>query len=185
MEAAPQSQLATQDRCLPGLRTFLPVVLALASGLALRLWMLKQFFSVDGDPLIYGEMAKNLILHGHYALTAAGGVMAPTLIRLPGYPLLLAACFKVFGMENYASAAWVQIALELAGCLLLLCGALPRLRLVWPRFGWQRFARSRHPIRWSQCPKRPPCLPSRWRCGPWRASTPGRHGRVRSGLPSL
>jgi hypothetical protein len=119
MEAAPQSQLATQDRCLPGLRTFLPVVLALASGLALRLWMLKQFFSVDGDPLIYGEMAKNLILHGHYALTAAGGVMAPTLIRLPGYPLLLAACFKVFGMENYASAAWVQIALELAGCLLL------------------------------------------------------------------
>jgi multisubunit Na+/H+ antiporter MnhB subunit len=119
MEAAPHSQLAAQGRRFAGARGLLPIALALASGLALRLWMLKRFFNVDGDPLIYGEIAKNLILHGRYALAAAGGVMAPTLIRLPGYPLFLVACFRVFGMENYASAAWVQIALELAGCLLL------------------------------------------------------------------
>ena len=42
-----------------------------------------------------------------------------TLIRLPGYPLFLAACFRLFGMENYAAVAWVQIALELGACLLL------------------------------------------------------------------
>ena len=56
---------------------------------------------------------------GRYALTVGTGETYPTLIRLPGYPLFLAVCFKLFGMENYASAAWVQIVLELAGCLLL------------------------------------------------------------------
>jgi hypothetical protein len=95
------------------------VVLALACGLAIRLWMLKLYFHLDGDPLIYGDLAKNLLLHGSYAFTGVGGMLVPTLIRLPGYPLFLALCFRLFGMENYVSAAWVQIALELAGCLLL------------------------------------------------------------------
>jgi hypothetical protein len=97
----------------------LSVSLALAAGLALRLWMLKKCFLVNGDSLIYGDMGKNLLLHGQYALTGFGGGLYPTLIRLPGYPFFLALCFRAFGMENYASAAWVQIALELAGCLLL------------------------------------------------------------------
>jgi hypothetical protein len=96
----------------------LSIALALAAGLVLRLWMLKTLFQVNGDSLIYGGIAKNLLLHGRYALTA-GGEVYPTLIRLPGYPLFLAACFRLFGMENYVSACWVEIALELAGCLLL------------------------------------------------------------------
>jgi hypothetical protein len=95
------------------------VVLALACGLAMRLWMLKQYFELDGDPLIYGGLAKNLLLHGSYALNWGSAEMVPTLIRLPGYPLFLALCFRLFGMENYVSAAWAQIGLELAGCLLL------------------------------------------------------------------
>jgi hypothetical protein len=95
------------------------VLLALALGLALRLWMLKEFFNLNGDPLIYGDLAKNLLLHGSYAQTEGGGVLVPALMRLPGYPLFLALCFRLFGMENYVSAAWVQIALELAGCLLM------------------------------------------------------------------
>jgi hypothetical protein len=119
MEADHQSQ----STAWPGVRLPLPqllsVTLALAAGLALRLWMLKQFFVLDGDPLIYGGLAKNLLLHGRYALSGGGGEMLPTLIRLPGYPLFLALCFRLFGMENYVSAVWVQIALELAGCLLL------------------------------------------------------------------
>jgi hypothetical protein len=119
MEAASESQLATQDRSFAGARSWLPAMAALAAGLVLRLWMLKEFFEVNGDSLIYGGLAKNLLLHGRYALMGAKGEIYPTLIRLPGYPLFLASCFKVFGMENYASAAWVQIALELIGCLLL------------------------------------------------------------------
>jgi hypothetical protein len=126
MEAARESQLATHGWRFAGTRQALPVALALAAGLALRLWMLKGLFHVDGDAAIYGGLAKNLLLHGRYALNGAGGGLYSTLIRLPGYPLFLAACFRTFGMENYASAAWVQIALELAGCLLL-AGSVRRI----------------------------------------------------------
>ncbi len=119
MEAAPQSQSTACCRIRFPLAGALSVVLALACGLALRLWMLKQFFNLEGDPLIYGDFAKNLLLHGSYALTGSGGVLVPALMRLPGYPLFLALCFRLFGMENYVSAVWVQITLELAGCLLL------------------------------------------------------------------
>lgn len=100
-------------------RASLFVLMALLAGALLRIWMLKHFFEVTGDSLIYGGIAKNLLLHGRYALTVGTGETYPTLIRLPGYPLFLAACFKLFGMENYASAAWAQIVLDLAGCLLL------------------------------------------------------------------
>jgi len=119
MEADHESQSGVRRQGVAGALCGLSAALALATGLALRLWMLKQFFLVNGDSLIYGGVAKNLLLHGRYALNGAGNELYPTLIRLPGYPLFLAVCFRVFGMENYASAAWVQIALELAGCLLL------------------------------------------------------------------
>jgi hypothetical protein len=119
MEAAPESQLPVPRPASVRLYAALSVTLALAAGLGLRLWMLKQFFNIEGDPLVYGGLAKNLLLTGRYALTAPSGEIYCTLIRLPGYPLFLALCFRLFGMENYASAAWVQIPLDLAGCLLL------------------------------------------------------------------
>jgi Dolichyl-phosphate-mannose-protein mannosyltransferase len=92
---------------------------ALAAGLVLRLCMLKSLFQVNGDSLIYGGLAKTMLLNGRYELTIGGGPPVPTLIRLPGYPMFLAFCFRLFGMENYYSAALLQIALELLGCLLL------------------------------------------------------------------
>jgi hypothetical protein len=119
MEAASMSQSAVDRWVFRRAAPVVSVALALSAGLALRLWMLKHFFELDGDPLIYGSLAKNLLLHGSYALSGSGGELYSTLIRLPGYPLFLALCFRIFGMENYASVAWVQIPLELAGCLLL------------------------------------------------------------------
>jgi hypothetical protein len=119
MEADHQSQSTIWRRSLARVLPGISVALAMAAGLALRLWMLKKYFLVNGDSLIYADMGKNLLLHGQYALTGVAGKLNPTLIRLPGYPFFLALCFRAFGMENYASAAWVQIALELAGCLLL------------------------------------------------------------------
>jgi hypothetical protein len=122
MEGVRQSQCAPLSdvpvRASLRLGAAISALLALAAGLALRLWMLRWAFEVNGDSLIYGGIAKNLLLHGQYALTA-NGVPYPTLIRLPGYPLFLVACFRLFGMENYYAAACVQIGLELAGCLLL------------------------------------------------------------------
>jgi len=101
------------------LRIFFAVIFPLAAGLALRLWALRVCFEVDYDGLVYGGIAKNLLLHGRYALNGAGGEMYPTIIRLPGYPLFLAACFKLFGMDNYFAPCLIQIALDLVACLLL------------------------------------------------------------------
>jgi hypothetical protein len=124
MEAAQESQLTARMRAWARgaatyLRPALPVALALGAGLALRLWMLRNIFQVVGDSLVYGGLAKNLLLHGQYALELPSGAIYSTLTRLPGYPLFLALCFKIFGMENYFAAACVQIALDLLGCLLL------------------------------------------------------------------
>ena len=93
--------------------------LALAAGAWMRLWMLKALPQVTGDALLYGGMAKNMLLHGQFAISDGNGVEHETLIRLPGYPLFLAACFRLFGIEHYNAVSYVQIALELAGCLLL------------------------------------------------------------------
>jgi len=95
------------------------VALALAAGAGLRVWMLGAFPQVSGDSLIYGNLAKNLLVHGQFAITDGSGALHSTLIRLPGYPLFLALCFWLFGVDNYTAVAYVQIALELAGCLLL------------------------------------------------------------------
>ena len=119
MEAAPRSQFERHSNAGRLLRTLLGYGLPLAAGLALRLWALRICFEAQVDSLIYGGIAKNLLLHGRYALNGAGGEIYPTIIRLPGYPLFLACCFKRFGMENYYAPCLIQIALDLAACLLL------------------------------------------------------------------
>lgn len=108
-----------QGRLGSGL-VWLAVAGALVSGLLLRIWMLGRFpQSVDGDSMVYGTLAKNLLVHGQFALTDGSGVLHATLIRLPGYPLLLALIFSLFGVGNYAAVAVVQIIVDLASCLLL------------------------------------------------------------------
>jgi hypothetical protein len=92
---------------------------ALLGGLILRLWMFSAFPEDNGDVLIYGGIAKNILLHGQFAITDGSGVIHSTLIRLPGYPLFLAACFRLFGVANYNAVSYLQIFLELAACLLL------------------------------------------------------------------
>lgn len=93
--------------------------LALACGAALRLWMMRAIPQVEGDSLLYGNLARNLLLHGRFAFADGSGVLHETLIRLPGYPLFLAACFRLFGVGNYNAVILVQIAMDLAGCALL------------------------------------------------------------------
>jgi hypothetical protein len=101
-------------------RTAMLYAAALLSGLALRIWMLTKLFQVQGDSLVYGAIAKNLLLHGIYAYNSEiTGLPHITLIRLPGYPLFLAACFKLFGMENYAVPVYIQIGLDLGAGVLL------------------------------------------------------------------
>ncbi len=95
---------------------------ALLAGLALRLWFVRSYSYVSVDALLYGDFAQNLLKHGVYGFsdTVKGvAVVKPTLIRLPGYPLFLLACFAVFGMGKFGAVMLVQVALDLGTCLLL------------------------------------------------------------------
>jgi hypothetical protein len=91
---------------------------ALAAGLLLRLWFVWRYASVSSDSLLYGDLAQNLLKHGVYGITGSTNIR-PTLIRLPGYPLFLAACFAVFGVGKYTAVMLVQVALDLGTCWLL------------------------------------------------------------------
>ncbi len=102
----------------PALRKWWLIALALAAGAALRLWFIHAYPEVDGDPLVYGDIAKNWMLHSIYGRTIAGHIV-PTLIRLPGYPLFLVLCFRLFGLEHYNAVMYTQVAIDLATCLLI------------------------------------------------------------------
>lgn len=101
---------------------------SLVLGVGLRLWFVDHAARIAGDSLIYGDIAKNLLQHGVYGFAVSGPVPVPTLIRLPGYPLFLVACFRVFGVEHYTAVMVVQCVLDLVTCVLV--GAL-----AWRLFG--------------------------------------------------
>ena len=83
-------------------------VLALAFGVALRLWFISHVARIAGDTLIYGDIAKNWLEHGVYGFSQSAKGLRPTLIRLPGYPLFLALCFRLFGIEHYTAVMYAQ-----------------------------------------------------------------------------
>ena len=122
MEAVAESQFESLRRLLVRAgrtaRVAWPIGLPLAGGAALRIWMLKALVESNGDTAIYAGLGDNLLLHGRYAVVGPGGVLVPTLIRLPGYSLFLAVCFRLFGMDNYFAVGCMQIVLDLAACLL-------------------------------------------------------------------
>jgi Dolichyl-phosphate-mannose-protein mannosyltransferase len=98
------------------------IAVALVAGACLRLWFIHAYPQLNGDGLIYGDIAKNWLLHGVYGRTIFapdGSRIAPTLIRLPGYPLFLALCFRVFGMEHYVAVLRLQAAIDLGACLVV------------------------------------------------------------------
>jgi len=108
---------------------------ALVAGALLRLLFFYFRPAVAGDALMYGDLAHNIVAHHVYGIS--GAVVQPTLIRLPGYPLFLAACFAVFGGAKYGGVVAVQMLVDLAGCALLgslaerLAGRRAGLAAVW------------------------------------------------------
>lgn len=108
------------------------ILLALLLGAALRLFFLFEYPMVAGDSLVYGDIAKNWMLHGIYGRSTVTGIH-PTLIRLPGYPLFLILCFSLFHIDHYNAVAFVQIVIDLCGCLILAAFAAR----IWSRkAGW-------------------------------------------------
>ena len=93
-------------------------VAATAGAIILRLIFVFRFSSVTTDSFIYGDIAKNWLLHGIYGISYAGEVL-PTYIRLPGYPVFLAAVFAIFGMEHYRAVLVVQMFVDVGTCFLI------------------------------------------------------------------
>jgi Dolichyl-phosphate-mannose-protein mannosyltransferase len=104
-------------------RTMLSIVCALVAGTALRLWFIHAFPQIQGDSLLYADIARNWLTHGIYgrSFIHPGGAptIVPTLVRLPGYPGFLALCFAVFGKQNYLAVLNLQVVIDLATCLLI------------------------------------------------------------------
>ncbi len=91
---------------------------ALAAGAWLRLlFFFRLRPAASGDSRIYTALARNLLAHHLYGY--AGTPLQPTLIRLPGYPLFLAACDALSGRFHPAVILWAQMTLDLLGCVLL------------------------------------------------------------------
>jgi 4-amino-4-deoxy-L-arabinose transferase-like glycosyltransferase len=104
-------------------------LLATAAAFALRLFFLWKFSFVAGDSFIYGDIAKNWLQHGAFAMTE-DGLPVSTYIRLPGYPAFIALIWKVFGIEHYTAVMVVQMFFDVGTCYLV--AALGRL-VLWDR----------------------------------------------------
>jgi Dolichyl-phosphate-mannose-protein mannosyltransferase len=98
-------------------------LVVLAAGAALRLWFIHAHSVLQGDSLLYGDIAANWLRHGIYGHSVGhdSGIttVEPTLVRLPGYPAFLAIIFALFGNANYRAVEYIQTLIDLGTCLLI------------------------------------------------------------------
>jgi 4-amino-4-deoxy-L-arabinose transferase-like glycosyltransferase len=98
-------------------------LVVLAAGAALRLWFIHAHSMVQGDSLLYGDIAANWLNHGIYGHSVGhdSGIttVEPTLVRLPGYPAFLVVIFALFGTANYRAVMYIQALIDLGTCLLI------------------------------------------------------------------
>ncbi len=102
------------------------VALLLLCGLLLRVFFLRRYAFLAGDSLLYQDIALNW-LHAHVYGLSTDAAPRPTLIRLPGYPALLAVCAWIFDrfleadpgtLRGFLPVLWLQILADLATCWL-------------------------------------------------------------------
>jgi 4-amino-4-deoxy-L-arabinose transferase-like glycosyltransferase len=115
--------VAVHSRAFYSMRSFLwknrwLFLLGTLAGWGLRGYLLKHYSLIQGDSLIYGEIAKNWLQSGIFGLGECGEIV-PTVIRLPGYPAFLAAIFRIFGMEHYTAVLRAQLVVDLVTCFLI------------------------------------------------------------------
>ncbi len=89
------------------------------AGLLLRLAFLFVWPHVEGDSLLYIDIARNWLLYGVFGLTHAAGGVNPTYLRLPGYPAFLAFSFALFGADKLRTALCLQVLVDLAACFVV------------------------------------------------------------------
>src|SRR4051795_9098611 len=72
------------------------------------------------DGRVYSQIARN-ILEQHVYSIESQAPYTPTLIRLPGYPLFVAAIYSVFGHGNNTAVRVAQAVLDTITCALIAC----------------------------------------------------------------
>jgi multisubunit Na+/H+ antiporter MnhB subunit len=106
-------------------------VIVTAAALGFRLYLALKLPNDDPDDgRVYARIADNVLDHHSYS-TATDEPYKPTLIRVPGYPIFLAAVYKVFGRDNNRAVRVIQAVLSAATCWLV---AL--LAFSWTPRGW-------------------------------------------------
>jgi 4-amino-4-deoxy-L-arabinose transferase-like glycosyltransferase len=71
-----------------------------------------------GDGKVYSQIARN-VLEQHVYSHDTQAPYAPSLIRLPGYPLFLAGIYAVFGHGNNTAVRVAQALIDTATCVLI------------------------------------------------------------------
>ena len=108
-------------------RLRITALLLLAAGLLLRIYFLLRRPFIASDSLLYQDIAQNW-LHAHIYGLSTGVPPHPTLIRLPGYPAILAACAWLFDrwlhpaigtIRSFLPVLWLQVFIDLATCWLV------------------------------------------------------------------
>jgi 4-amino-4-deoxy-L-arabinose transferase-like glycosyltransferase len=102
-------------------------VFLLGCGFLLRFYFLEKRAFLAADSVLYQDIALNWLHHHIYGLTE-GTQIRPTLIRLPGYPAILATLSWLFGsflhaapgtLRSFVPVLWLQIAADLATCCIV------------------------------------------------------------------
>lgn len=111
-------------------------VLLTIIGLGFRLFIALHWPSDEPDDgRLYARIAINILEHRSYSIETEEPY-PPTFIRVPGYPLLLAGIYALFGHENNRAVRVVQAVLDTITCWLI---AL--LALAWAPSRTYRFRR--------------------------------------------
>ena len=93
---------------------FALVAVALIATLASRIAIARYLATdEDDDGHVYAQIANNLLEH-HVFSHADKEPYNPSLIRLPGYPLFLAAVYSVFGHGNNTAVRLIQAVFDTA-----------------------------------------------------------------------
>ncbi len=71
-----------------------------------------------GDGVVYSRIAKNILEQNVYS-TDAEAPFTPTLVRLPGYPLFIAAVYSIFGHDNNTAVRIVQAVFDTGTCVIV------------------------------------------------------------------
>ena len=103
-----------------------------------RLWLAHRLPDDDDDDgRFYSQIARNLLDHHGYSGEEEEPYV-PTYVRVPGYPLVLAGIYSVFGRDNLQAVRITQATADT-----LTCWLIALLAFVWTPREWQLEKRRR------------------------------------------